>query len=43
MFVNLGAVGGLRRKLNHWDMQEDVDFLQSCVTGAPHSSVDHSK
>lgn len=43
VFVNPAAVGRLRRKLNHWDMQEDVDFLQSCVTGAPYFPTDHGK
>lgn len=29
VFVNPGAVDSLRSKLDLWDMQEDVGFLQS--------------
>jgi len=43
VFVKLGAVGRLRRKLNHWDLQEDVGLLQSHVTGAPYFPTDHGK
>lgn len=43
VLVKAGAAGRLRRKLNHWDMQEDVDFLQSCVLGAPGLPAGHAK
>lgn len=43
MLVKAGAAGRLRKKLNHWDMQEDIDFLQPCVLGAPGLPTGHGE